>query len=103
MDNARQELGCRHEPIRDHVRGPTANPRTNRKFKYTKFLTPPKRVFLKIENLGELPRPTGCRKLQGANELWRIRIGDYRVIYSSDDTEQSIDIVAVRHRSQAYD
>jgi len=35
--------------------------------------------------------------------LWRIRIGDYRVIYSIDDAAHVVDIVAVRHRSKAYD
>ena len=61
------------------------------------------RIFSKIESLGESPRPVGCRKLQGSHDLWRIRIGDYRVIYSIDDSKRNVDIVAVRHRSQAYD
>jgi len=47
-------------------------------------------------------RPPGCRKLEGADDLWRIRIGDHRVVYSIDDTRRLVDIVAVRHRSDAY-
>ena len=61
------------------------------------------RVFPKIEALATDPRPTGCRKLQGEKYLWRIRVGNYRVIYAIDDDQQLVDIVAVRHRSKAYD
>lgn len=60
------------------------------------------RVWTKIESLKKDPRPSGCRKLQGEKHLWRIRIGDYRVIYSVYDKERIIDIIAVRHRSKAY-
>jgi mRNA interferase RelE/StbE len=61
------------------------------------------RIFPKIEMLSQVPRPTGCRKLQGEKNLWRIRVGNYRVIYSIDDDAQRVDIVAVRHRSKAYE
>ena len=61
------------------------------------------RIFQKIEALAKGPRPIGCRKLHGEKNLWRIRVGDYRVIYSIDDVEYRIDIVAVRHRSKAYE
>ena len=44
----------------------------------------------------------GCRKLEGAEDLWRIRIGDYRVIYSVDDSGRVVDITAIRHRSDVY-
>ena len=60
------------------------------------------RIFPKIETLAQDPRPPGCRKLQGFENLWRIRIGHYRVVYQVLDDEQVIDVVAVRHRSQAY-
>jgi mRNA interferase RelE/StbE len=46
------------------------------------------RIFLKIESLRETHRPPGCRKLQGADNLWRIRIGDYRVIYAIYDSKK---------------
>ena len=61
------------------------------------------RVFPKIEALAKQPRPPGCRKLEGFKNLWRIRIGDYRVIYSIDDDKRIIDITGVRHRSKAYE
>ena len=60
------------------------------------------RVFRRIERLGSDPRPNGCRKLAGADELWRIRVGDYRVIYSVDDAGHVVDINSIRHRSDAY-
>jgi mRNA interferase RelE/StbE len=60
------------------------------------------RIFPKIKALAVEPRPAGCRKLQGEKHLWRIRIGDYRVIYAIDDQHQVVDVTAVRHRSAAY-
>ncbi|MBL7063610.1 MAG: type II toxin-antitoxin system RelE/ParE family toxin [Anaerolineae bacterium] len=60
------------------------------------------RIFPKIEALAQSPRPPGCRKLQGFENLWRIRVGYYRVIYQVFDEELVVDIVAVRHRSKAY-
>ncbi len=60
------------------------------------------RVLTRIEALGQNPRPTGCRKLVGQGNLWRIRVGDYRVIYEIDDNSKSVDISAIRHRGDAY-
>lgn len=61
------------------------------------------RIFTKIENLSGEPRPSGCTKLQGFSDLWRIRIGDYRVVYSIDDNSKTIDIIRIRHRREVYD
>lgn len=61
------------------------------------------RILSKIETLAVHPRPHGSKKLSGEKHLWRIRIGDYRVIYSVLDRERRIDITAVRHRREAYD
>ena len=60
------------------------------------------RVLKRIEALAGHPRPAGCRKLVGQANLWRIRVGDYRVIYEVDDGNRVVDVVAVRHRSAAY-
>ena len=60
------------------------------------------KIFPKIEALVNEPRPRGCKKLHGAENLWRIRAGDYRVVYAIYDEKQLIDIIAVRHRSEAY-
>jgi mRNA interferase RelE/StbE len=61
------------------------------------------RVEAKIAALASNPRPAGVKKLRGDLALWRIRAGDYRVIYSIDDHQRVIDVVRVRHRSKAYD
>jgi mRNA interferase RelE/StbE len=61
------------------------------------------RIFPKIEAFADDPRPSGCRKLVGQEKLWRIRVGDYRILYSIDDELLIVDIVAVRHRSRAYE
>ena len=60
------------------------------------------KIFPAIEALAKEPRPKGCRKLTTEKNLWRIRRGDYRVIYTIDDDKRAIDIIAVRHRSKAY-
>jgi mRNA interferase RelE/StbE len=61
------------------------------------------RIFPKIEALAKGPRPKGCRKVRGEKNLWRIRVGDYRVIYSIYDDNLVVDIISVRHRSVAYE
>ena len=60
------------------------------------------RIWARIQRLADDPRPPGCRKLQGETRLWRIRVGDYRVLYEVNDDANVVDIVAVRHRSDAY-
>ncbi|HZG52851.1 MAG TPA: type II toxin-antitoxin system RelE/ParE family toxin [Pyrinomonadaceae bacterium] len=60
------------------------------------------RVVLSLRSLAGEPRPSGCRKLVGSQNRWRVRVGDYRVIYTVDDAGRVIEIVAVRHRSKAY-
>jgi len=60
------------------------------------------RLFPKIKALAIDPRPAGCRKLQGADNLWRIRVGDYRIIYTVLDQELIVEIVTIRHRRDAY-
>jgi mRNA interferase RelE/StbE len=49
------------------------------------------------------PRPPGCRKLVGSQDRWRVRVGDYRIIYTIDDAGQLVQIAAVSHRSKAYE
>jgi mRNA interferase RelE/StbE len=60
------------------------------------------KIFPKIEHLSQCPRPKNSIKLKGGVSLWRIRIGVYRVIYAIDDDNKLIDIIAVRHRKEAY-
>ena len=61
-----------------------------------------RRIISRVEALASTPRPPGCMKLKGAADLWRIRIGDYRVVYAIDDHAHVVDIRIVRHRSDAY-
>ena len=60
------------------------------------------RILLRIEKLTRHPRPRGAIKLQGKLKLWRIRVGEYRVIYSVDDTSHNVDIAQIRHRRDVY-
>ena len=60
------------------------------------------RVFTRIEDLARNPRPRGVPETRGRQGLWRLRVGDYRVIYMIDDDRGLVDIVAVRHRKDAY-
>ena len=61
------------------------------------------RVVRAIRELANEPRPAGCRKLVGPHNRWRIRVGDYRVLYTIDDAGRLLEVVAVRHRSKAYE
>jgi mRNA interferase RelE/StbE len=60
------------------------------------------RVIATIQNLARNPRPAGCRKLTGADHDWRIRIGDYRVVYEIDDASREVRVNRVRHRREVY-
>ena len=60
------------------------------------------RVSNAIQALAKNPRPVGCRKLVGAEDDWRIRIGDYRVIYQIADSVRIVRINRVRHRREVY-
>ncbi len=60
------------------------------------------RLIPAIRKLAEEPRPTGCKKLQGEEDLWRIRVGDYRVVYSIEDTVMIVDVLQVAHRKDIY-
>jgi mRNA interferase RelE/StbE len=59
------------------------------------------RILARIEDLSVNPRPSGSLKLKGDSNLWRVRIGDYRVVYAIDDGK-SVDICFIRHRKDIY-
>jgi mRNA interferase RelE/StbE len=61
------------------------------------------RVLPKIRELANDPRPPGCKKLRGSKSLWRIRVGDYRVVYMVDDTAKTVDVTRIAHRREACD
>jgi mRNA interferase RelE/StbE len=65
---------------------------------------PKKDLVRLIERVGSLanePRPQGCEKLS-ALDRYRVRQGDYRVVYAIDDREKTVDIIKIGHRSDVY-
>ncbi|TKB71309.1 MAG: type II toxin-antitoxin system RelE/ParE family toxin [Nitrospira sp.] len=60
-----------------------------------------RRVRGAIADLAQEPRPSGCRKLTG-REGWRLRVGDYRILYDIADSTQTVTIVHIGHRRDVY-
>jgi mRNA interferase RelE/StbE len=60
------------------------------------------RVVKRIEKLKDEPFPHGVDKLEGAERLYRLRVGDYRIVYQVDTRVQQIVILYVRHRRDVY-
>ena len=56
-----------------------------------------------ISKLGENPRPVGSIKLEGSNNGYRVRIGNYRIIYTIEDKIRIVQIESVKHRKEAYE
>jgi mRNA interferase RelE/StbE len=67
----------------------------------------PAQVIAKImpvlQSLENNPRPAGCKKLKGFTDLWRVRIGDYRIIYAIEDVILLVDVRAIGNRRDIYD
>jgi mRNA interferase RelE/StbE len=61
-----------------------------------------RKVMSAIKNLAGKPRPHGSKKLKGSNNVYRIRIGNYRVIYTIADEIVTITIIKVGHRKHIY-
>ncbi len=61
------------------------------------------RIVPHLESLTSNPRPAGCRKLQGGDREWRVRVGDYRVVYTIDDRKSLVEVVRIRHRREVYE
>ena len=66
----------------------------------------PRTVFARINRqilaLSEDPRPSGAKKLKGRLEGWRIRAGQYRILYQIDEEAQTVTVARVRHRRDVY-
>ncbi len=60
------------------------------------------RVIAAIQGLATNPRPPGCRKLAGSKHDWRVRVGDYRVVYEIEDRIRVVRVNRVRHRRNVY-
>lgn len=60
------------------------------------------RVNQALLALEDEPRPPGVAKLTGSTDRWRVRIGDYRIIYRVDDRAREVVVLRIAHRRQAY-
>ena len=60
------------------------------------------RILVRIEHLASDPFPHQAVKLQGAERLYRLRVGDYRIVYEVDTQTATITIYYVRHRREVY-
>jgi mRNA interferase RelE/StbE len=94
---------------------PSSNDAKSKKPEYTVLILPsaqkqlsklPNAIATRIEDrLIELehdPRPPGCKKLKG-RDAWRIRIGDYRVIYEINDGQLIVTVITIGHRRDVYE
>ncbi len=61
-----------------------------------------KRVDVALKKLIETPRPPGAKKLVGRQLDWRIRVGNYRILYEVDDEASIITVWRIAHRREVY-
>jgi mRNA interferase RelE/StbE len=61
-----------------------------------------RRIVGKVEMLAHVPKPKGVVKLAGCENLWRIRVGDYRVVYEIQDDRLVVLVLRVAHRKDVY-
>jgi mRNA interferase RelE/StbE len=61
-----------------------------------------RRILSRIEALRDDPRAPGCEKLAGAEELYRVRQGTYRIVYAIHDERVVVEVIRVGHRSDIY-
>ena len=61
------------------------------------------RIDRKILSLAVNPRPAGCKKLKGYRDQWRVRVGDWRVIYIIDDAAKVVSVMRIAHRRKVYE
>ena len=61
------------------------------------------KIVVVLQSLQNEPRPVSCKKLKGYKDLWRIRIGNYRIVYAINDVILLVDVREVGHRKDIYD
>ncbi len=61
-----------------------------------------RRVADAIDALAETPRPAGVKKLAGRGDLYRVRVGDYRIVYRIEDDRLVVLVIRVGHRRDVY-
>lgn len=60
------------------------------------------RLVAAMRELTSQPRPPGCDKLAGPEDLYRVRVGDYRIVYQVRDQELLVLVVKIGHRREVY-
>jgi mRNA interferase RelE/StbE len=60
------------------------------------------RILAALQDLADNPRPRACVKLVTGVGEYRLRVGDYRVLYDVDDRDHTVTVLRVKHRSKAY-
>jgi mRNA interferase RelE/StbE len=60
------------------------------------------RVARELRGLGEDPRRQGSRKIVGSSDAYRIRVGDYRIVYEVEDESRRVIVMAIGHRKDVY-
>lgn len=61
------------------------------------------KVVAAIDLLADDPRPSGCKKLRGREgDMWRIRVGDYRILYTIEDRAEIVEVGKIGHRKDIY-
>lgn len=61
-----------------------------------------KNISQRIDALAEDPRPPGVEKLEGYDNYWRVRAGDYRIVYTVEDEVLTVTVVRIRDRKEVY-
>lgn len=61
-----------------------------------------RRVAARIDALAENPRPPGVEKLEGADDLYRVRAGDHRIVYRIEDKRLLVLVIRIGHRREVY-
>lgn len=61
-----------------------------------------RRVVRDLKELTQNPRPPGCRKLTGSPNDYRVRVGDYRILYEINDEDRKVQVLRVGHRRDVY-
>lgn len=60
------------------------------------------RITEAMVRLEDDPRPSGAVKLSGHQKRWRVRVGDYRILYEVDDAARQVLVFRIAHRREAY-
>ncbi len=55
-----------------------------------------------ITRLYDEPRPHNCKKLSGGGSRWRVRVGDYRILYEINDIQKIVSVYRIAHRKEVY-